>query len=139
MCTNYSNWGKNLKMKLHIDYRCGKIYIIVAHSSGKIIEKRSYWDFETLYKLINQKLNCLCLCSYSITYRHCERFCKLDNYVFLEQLSFENFLKALEGGDIHVGVKYGVYKNGNRKGMSYNHGTSFNIKKNALFNLFEHF
>lgn len=139
VCTKYTNWGKNLKMKLNIDYDKKKVYIIVAHRNGKIIEKRAYWNFSTLEQLLNRKLQFMCLSEYSIKYRCNTRFCKFEKYSFFKYLGFSYFLNMLERGHIHISIKYGIYKKGQKKGMSYNHGTSFIIKKNALSMLFEHF
>lgn len=138
-CNKYSSWGKNLKMKLQIDYKKEMIYIIVAHSNGKIIEKRAYWNFSTLEQLLNRKLKVVCLCSYVIRYANNSRYCKFCNYEFIQFINFEKFLNSLENGYIFVGIKYGIYKRGPKEGKSYNHGTAFRIKKNALFEIFEHF
>lgn len=138
-CTEYTQWGKNLKMKLSIDYNTRKIYIVVAHANGKIIERRAFWNFSTLEGLIERKLRIMCLCNYSILYRNNIKFCKFNDYVFLKCLGINNFLYLIEKGFISVSIKYGIYKSGLKKGTSYNHGTSFIIKKNALDKLFEHF
>lgn len=139
VCTEYSKWGKNLKMKLNIDYSKKRIYIVVAHTNGKVIERRAYWDFSTIEKLLERKLRVMCLCTYSVTYKNGVKFCRFNNFTFYKYLGFNKFIFLVESGLIHVSIKYGIYKNGPKKGMSYNHGTSFFIKKNVLNMLFEHF
>lgn len=138
-CSEYTKWGKNLKMKLNIDYNKKKIYIVVAHVNGKLIERRAYWNFSTLEKMLERKIQIMCLCNYSIIYRNSLKLCKFNDYLFYKYLGFDKFIFLLESGLVQVSIKYGIYKKGPKKGMSYNHGTSFFIKKDVLNMLFENF
>ncbi len=37
----YTYWGNYLKMKLYVDWKRQRVYIMIAHANGKIIEKRA--------------------------------------------------------------------------------------------------
>lgn len=129
-------WGRYLKMKLHLDYKKEKLYILVSHANGKIIEKRSYWDFNTLYCALERKIKFLCLVDYISYYRNGKKYCKFSNPTLLEYRGFSYFLKLLEKGDIFVNINCGVYRSGKNVGKSCIHGFTFKIKKTALLELF---
>lgn len=132
----FSNWGKYLKMKLHIDRLEKKIYIIVANRNGKVIEKRAYWNFDTINSLLERKLNKLCVVYFRRATQDQIKYCNFFKYTFFEYINFDSFLAELEIGNILVSLKYGVYRNGYKRGTSYNHGTSFSINANRLPHLF---
>lgn len=136
---NFTNWGKYLKMKLVVDYKQKKLYIMVAHTNGKVIEKRAFWDFDTLDKSLERKLRYLCYVTYRTSYINKKKYCSFDDVYYLENEGFMRFLELIESGDIFVYIKYGVYKSGCKAGRSYNHGTAFQIKKSSLFCLFKRF
>lgn len=133
----YSYWGKYLKMKLQIDYKNKKIFIIVANANGKLIEKRAFWNFSTLEEVLNRKLKYLCYIRYESYYQKNKHQYKLYDVHFCSLKDFDSFLSLVENGEIVVNIKYGIYKSGVKKGKSYNHGTSFRIKSGAIFDLFD--
>lgn len=135
----FSNWGKNLKMKLDIDWQKEKVFIIVANTNGKIIEKKSYWNFSTLENIMERKLKYMCYVLHKTSFYNKRKYCKFEKVIFLKNRGFIHFLRLLENGEIIVNIKYGVHKRGRKAGQAYNHGTAFILKKNALFYLFEHF
>ena len=133
----YSYWGRYLKMKLEIDYTKKKIFIVVANANGKLIEKRAYWNFSNLEESLNRKLKYLCYIQNETYYSKNKHQYKLSDVHFCSLKNFDKFISLIESGDIVVNIKYGVYKSGVKKGKSYNHGTSFRIKKDAIFDLFD--
>lgn len=134
---NFAYWGRFLKMKLHIDRERQKVFILICHSNGKIIECKSYWEFSTLKKILERKLKFLCYVNYDVTFHHETRFVKFDLGHFFKFKNFDNFIKLMENGDIFINIKFGMYKNGPKLGKSHDHGTAFQIKTEAIPNLFE--
>lgn len=134
---SFSFWGNFIKFKLIVDYKKEKIYVLVVHANGKIIEKRSFWDFNTLNCILNRKLSYLCLVDYSFYYSKKNCFCIYDNYTILKYTGFYNFLRLIENGDIFVNVNCGVCRSGKNIGKSCFHGLTFKIKKTVLLELFE--
>lgn len=132
----FTEWGKYLKMKLLVDRHNKKIFILIANKNGKVIEKRAYWNFETINSLLHRKLNKLCVVYFQKATNNNHIYCNFFKYNFYSFAGFDSFLSELENGNIIVSLKYGVYRNGYKRGMPYNHGTSFSIKSNTLSNLF---
>lgn len=133
----FTSWGKYLKMKLHVDRKKRKIYIMVASVNEKIIEKRAFWNFDTLNDIMIRKLNYLCLVSFRTLIKNYTKYCHYFDFNYFRYTNFETFLSELEKGSISVNIKYGVYKYGKRAGKSYNHGTAFMINRDSLPVLFE--
>lgn len=136
-CTSFSNWGRYLKMKLYVDHKKQKLYILIAHVNGKIIEKKSYWDFSTLKDCLERKLKILCYVVSDSILVNGKKFVKYSEVYFYELKQFENFIILLQNGYIVVNIKCGIYKKGPREGQSYNHGTSFQISTDAIPKLFQ--
>lgn len=135
----FSYWGKYLKMKLHVDRRKKKVYILISHANGKIIEKRAFWEFSTLQGILERKLLFLCVVTSESSFINKTRFTRFINAEYLKLRNFDKFIELIENGMIFVNIKFGVYKSGQKKGKSYDHGTAFQIKKIALYNLYEKF
>ncbi len=133
----YTYWGNYLKMKLYVDWKRQRVYIMIAHANGKIIEKRAYWDFDTLRKDLERKLQFLCYISVDSRYSHGMCLVRCINFTFYKYKSFEKFLELLSEGKILVDIKCGVYKTGPKAGKPYDHGTGFQIDKVYLNELYD--
>lgn len=123
-------------MRLIIDRKKEKIYILAVHSNGKIIEKRTFWSFETLRNIVNRKIALMYLVTYHTRYLFNNKICFFDDIFVLRLKSFEEFLNLLETGAIFIYIKCGVYSYGPKEGLPYDHGTAFQIKKNMLHSIF---
>ena len=109
---------------------------MIANKNGKVIEKRAYWNFETISSLFHRKLNKLCIVYFQKITNNNYKYCNFRKYHFYRFAGFDYFLSELEKGNIIVSLKYGVYRSGYKRGTSYNHGTSFSVGKDSLSNLF---
>lgn len=133
----YSMWGRYLKMKLVVDYNRKKIFILVTNVNGKIIEKKSYWNFDSIKEIVERKLNYLCFVQADIIYSKLVKYVHYDTMSFYKFKNFNTFLRLLNEGTITICIKCGVYKNGNKKGQRFDHGTAFLLQKDKLSELFE--
>lgn len=136
-CNKFSNWGRYLKMKLHIDEKRQRLYILITHANGKIIEKRAFWDFSTLKETLNRKLEFLCYVTSDSIFSHGMHFIKYSDCCFSKLKSFDKFIYLLKKGEIVVNIKCGIYKHGPKAGKPYDHGTAFQINKMSLFELYD--
>lgn len=132
----YSCWGKYLKMKLVVDEKNEKIFILVANANGKIIEKKAFWHFSSIKNTLYRKLSSLCYIHAKVLYSYKNKFVWYDKMNFYKLRGFESFLELLKCGKIQISIKYGVYRTGVKKGKSYNHGTSFNLSQDCIDKLF---
>jgi hypothetical protein len=62
---------------------------------------------------------------------------KYTNAEYYELKSFEHFLIAIEKGYIRVTFKIGCFKSGQRYGQLHDHGTSFDLNLNYIFELYD--
>lgn len=133
---DFSSWGRSLKMKLCCDIKKRKLYILVSHANGKIIEKIAFWNFSSIKETVERKVSLLCIANCTTKYIDDSKFIKFEEIHFYELLSFEQFINALCDGTISIQIKYGVYKTGEKAGQPYNHGLAFQISPNDLSKIF---
>lgn len=129
---SFTSWGKTLKMKLHCDNKKKRLYIHVAHSNGKTIELKSYWEYNSLYTTIKRKANNLCIVENETRTICSIKQIRYTNISFFKLSSYERFIEGLKSGKIFIQIKYGIYKNGPRAGRPYNHGIAFQIYASDL-------
>lgn len=132
----YNSWGKNLKFKLVCDRNKKKIFLLVCHSNGKIIEKKCYWDFEEINRILINKVANLCVISCFWRKRFGFNFVKFIDINFFSLINFERFLECIEKGTIFVKIKCGVHKSGKYEGLPYYHGIEFQVNYEDLLQLF---
>lgn len=132
----YTYWGKNLKFKLVCDRNKKKIFLLVSHSNGKIIEKKCYWDFDDLKHVLENKISNLCIVTCFWRNKYGFDFIKFIDISFFYLISFEKFIECIENGIIFVKIKCGVHKAGKYEGQQYYHGVEFQIEYDNLFKLF---
>lgn len=133
----YTSWGRYLKFKLYIDWKLERIYIIVAHSNGKIIEKRAFWEFDSLRACIERKILNMCYITVIPIFFNSKKYVKCSDVQFYKCRGFKQFLSLIDQGKIFVNIKTGVYKTGKKAGKPYDHGVGFQISKCDFLELFE--
>lgn len=135
--STFTYWGKSLKMKLHCDNNKKRLLVHVAHSNGKTIELKSYWDYETLFTTIRRKASNLCIVENETRMICSVKQIRYTDISFFKLSSYDKFIEGLNSGKIFVQIKYGIYKNGPRAGRPYNHGISFQIYLSDLNYIYE--
>ncbi len=132
----FTFWGKNLKFKLICDRRKKRLYILVSHSNGKVIEKKCFWSFESIESIIKKKLNTLCIVDCNSKFFYDFKFLRFESIYFYKFISFDNFIDAIEDGSIFIKIKCGIHKKGKLKGTQYYHGIEFQICYKDLYKIF---
>lgn len=131
-----SKMGEKYKLKLKIDYKEEKVFLLIYDLNNKLIDQECYWTFDLLEEKLTRKL------SYLAVIKADNKFINNIEYYNYQELNiytlknFNTFLKLLENGLIKININIGIYKNGKRKGKYYDHGTSFSIKEKYLTKLF---
>lgn len=128
----YSKWGKSLMMKLSIDKKNKKVHILVSHSNGKIIEKKSYWYFDSILDVLCRKVSFLCVVNNSSKYIKNKKYTYYYDINIFKLMAKELLINAIIDGKIFVQIKYGIYKSGCKVGEPYNHGIAFQINYDDL-------
>lgn len=136
-CTRKVIINSKYQFKLNIDRNDKRIYLYVYDLKNNLIDKSSYWDFDTLEEKINRKLKILAIIKANKTIDNgCEYF-KYRNMYMYKFKSFNNFIDLIENGKIRICFKVGLYKSGNKFGKTYDHGTGFEIKECNLLEMYD--
>jgi len=122
--------------KLNIDRDERKVFLLIYGRNMQLIEKSSFWTFETLKEKLYRKLKYLALIKAWPKTINGEVYYKYYDIDFYELKSFDEFLDLLEMGTIRVTFKISVFRTGERIGQVHDRGTSFEIQEINLFKLF---
>ena len=117
--------------KLYIDYAVKKVHILFFDLYNHCIEN-AYWDFDTLYNHINNKLSFLAIINYKYAYIDNKKFYKITRYKVLQLKDLKTFINLIEAGKIIISFSMEKVNN-----SIHNHGTSFSIKKENIKELFD--
>lgn len=111
--------------------------LIVQDSYNNLLENSVYWDFAALEEKINKKLQFLALINAWPTQRNQETYYRYDQIKFYKLKGFDQFIQLIEEGVIRVSIKVGVVREGLKKGLPHDRGTSFELKTLDFYKLFE--
>lgn len=114
-----------------------KIILKVFNRYHRLIDKEISWSFEILKEKLERKLKYLAFIHAERKFERNKAFFKYTNATFYELISFERFLELIEDGIVRITFQLGVYKNGDKYGQIYDHGTVFNIHEKNIEKLFK--
>lgn len=138
---NERKWvGKKHQFLLKFNKLEGRLYLHVLNVNGELVEKESYWTFETMEDKILRKLNMLAMIKVENKKNDGIEYCKYTSATFYKFKGMNVFLDLLEKGIIRLTFKIGVFKSGKRFGQTHDHGTGFEIDKrniNKLYDIYE--
>ncbi len=123
--------------KLEINDEEEKIHIRVKElKTGILLDIDCYYTFEALRPIIEKKCKNIAF----ITAKHKEEngreFFHFERAVLLTGLSFNKFLEGIKNGWILYDIRIGVYRIGEKKGKTHDHGSGFRIRKNRIREVF---
>lgn len=125
-------FGAKYKSILKVDYFSKKIYLCIVDLVGNIIEKSTYWNFETIKKTLYRKMKYLAYFPAKTKMVNQNEYFKYSDILIYKIISFDKFIELIENGTIVITFKIGVFKSGRRKGQIKDRGTTFKIKSNKL-------
>jgi len=130
-------FGANYKAILKINNQLKRIYLCIIDVYGNIIEKGTYWDFDTIKNKLYRKMKYLAYFPVTTKRIKNNEYFKYNFITIYKIINFNKFIELIENGTIIVAFKIGVFKSGKRKGQIKDHGTTFKIKSNNLHYLYE--
>lgn len=136
-CDQFTTVGNRYKFKLEIDKENKKLYLCIYTLNEEIIEKLTYWDFDSLEEKLYRKMKLLAYIHAVKKYSNGKTYFKYKTIDFYKLKSFDNFIDALQKGKIRVTFKVGIHKKGKKFGKTYDHGTGFDIKEEDLLELYD--
>lgn len=135
-CNKTTVIGNKYIFKLKIDRINKKIFLHVYNLDGKLIDNYSYWDFDTIEEKLYRKLRIIAhvkAISKKINNQQYFKYYKVDMYKIKD---FKTFIDLIEDDIIRINFKVGIYRKGKKKGLTYDHGTGFDIKEIDLPKLY---
>lgn len=127
-----SNQYMNVGFKVRVDRNEEKVYLDVYSIDDQTtpINSDTFWTFDVLEDSLNKKLKYLCLVQADRKIINGEVYFNYTDIDFYSGLTFDNFINALENGDIYIDTRIGVYPDG----RSHDRGTGFRIRYENLLN-----
>ncbi len=123
--------GNDFKILIDKDNR-RLVLQVRKHETQEIIYENAYWSFENLEKALIKKLKFIAVIGADEKVENSVNYFLYNKLQLITGLTFENFLNALENGDIFVDIRIGVYNTGKNIGKTHDHGTGFRIKLDTL-------
>lgn len=121
-------------LKVNRDKR--RIILVIKDRSNNLLEDKVYWDFKDLNEKLFKKLRFLALITAWPTKRDNETYYRYNQIKFYKLIGFEQFIDLIEEGIMRVSIKVGVFRDGSRKGLPHDRGTSFELKSFDFYRLF---
>ncbi len=134
--TTYFN---KYKFQIEVSYEDKKIYLLVYDMNDTLLEKITFWTFDSLNKKLERKLKMLAIVDSKSKKENEKELFKYEKITICKFKDFEKFLKAIEDGKIMLDIRIGVYKSGRCFGKTHDHGTGFRIKESDLECLYDIF
>lgn len=128
--------GLNFYFQLEVCKRQEKLFLKIFDKTNNVIEKIVYWDFDILEEKLLRKLKTLAFIKALSKQINNEEFFKYYDLKIYKLKGMEEFIKLIEEGLIRINFKIGVFRNGNKIGKIYDHGTSFCIQSHNLHKLY---
>ena len=123
--------------KLYVNRESKQVILQVYDKNLNIIDELTSWSFEMLQEKLERKLSKLAIVHADRKFEHNVIYFKYTDIKFYQLISFERFLSLIENGTIRLTFQIGVYKDEQRFGEIYDHGTAFSINENDISSLFE--
>ena len=122
--------SNSINGRLYVDKIEKKVHLFFFDIYNKCLEN-AYWDFDTLYSHIKNKLSIVAIINYKYEYRNNRKFYKITKYKIYKLKDISTFINLIESGTIII--SFSIEK---KNDMIHNHGTSFSIKKENISKLF---
>jgi hypothetical protein len=123
---------------LDIDEEKQRINIKIKNIKKDHIEEiEAFYPFEKLKKIIESKCKTIVLIDAESKKENGVESFKFNKAVLLTGLTFEIFLKAIKDGIIKYDIRLGVYRTGDKKGKTHDHGSGFRVLRNNIPKVFK--
>lgn len=96
----------------------------------------AFYPFKKIKNIIQKKCKTIIFISAECKKEDGKEFFKFNKAIMLSGLTFSKFLTALKDGTIKYDIRAGVYRTGDKRGNTHDHGSGFRIHKNDLEKVF---
>lgn len=134
-CNYIKDVGINYKFSLEVDELEEKIYLLVFDRMGILVEKKSYWTFQTIKEKLYNKLQYLAYIEADSKFVNGVEFFHYNKISFYSLRDFDSFINLVKHAKIKISFLIsGII--GDDESLSC-HGASFSIKSDNLNLLFD--
>ena len=123
--------------KLSVDYINEKLRLVIYNRRGEIVEKSMSWSFQELKSRLEHKLSYMAYISVRKEIINNVLYFKYEDMKLYKLKDFNTFLNLIEEGKIIVTFKLYQFHDKDKYGLIQDKGTSFDIKKEDIEELFE--
>ncbi len=134
---NYTYVGLYKKIKLYVDRKEEKIYLIAKNKNGENLNLQISWSFKMLKQRLDLKLKCLAIVKADTKKINCVEYFKYNEINFYKLKSFDVFIDLIESGAINITFMIGIYKSGKQFGQTHDRGTAFTINEKNIELLYD--
>lgn len=129
--------GIQYQYQLYVDKSQKRIYLNIYDKRNNLIDNDTYWSFDMLEEKLRRKLTTLAYVKALKKTINKEEYFKYVSITFYQLKNFETFIELIEDGTIIINFNVGIFRNGNKKGEIYDHGTGIRIDSKNLNKLFD--
>ena len=125
---------------LQVDKEEEKIKLLIKDLETKsLVEDDIYWDFQTLNRIFNEKLQNLAFVQAQQEKINGEEYFTYEKCTLFYGIDIDKFICQVNKGNIMFDIRIGAYKNKESKnyGKTHDHGSGFRIKCDKLVNLYD--
>ena len=123
--------------KLKFNYKNEKVRLLIYNRRDELIENVMSWSFKELRSRLEHKLAYMALITVRKARVNNKIYFKYEDMVIYKLKDFKVFLKLIELGKVVVTFKLNQYHDKEKYGDIQDKGTSFDIQKDCIKDLFE--
>lgn len=123
--------------KIKVDRQNQKLILQIYNYKQELIDNSTYWDFDILEEKLKRKLQVLALIKAWTTKKEGIEYFKYYKMNIFILKDFKDFINAIEKGKIKISLKIGSYSDEKKNGKINEHGVSFSIQEEDLFDVFD--
>lgn len=131
--------GIKYQYKLEVNYKEEKLYLCIYDKYNNLIDKKTYWTFDSLNERLLKKLKILAIINAWTNQKTGWNYFKYYKIDFYKLKEFEEFLKLIEIGIIKVSFKVDIHLDKEHYGKTYDHGCSFSIGEKDIPKLYRRY
>ncbi|MBU4308271.1 MAG: MvaI/BcnI restriction endonuclease family protein [Nanoarchaeota archaeon] len=133
----FNTFFKRFGFKLEVNEEKRRIYILVKNLETDEIENiEIYYEFDKIKNIIEKKLDYIAYIKAETRKENEKEFFNFKKAILLSGLTFNKFIQFIKEGLIIYDIRIGVYRSGNLKGKTHDHGSGFRVLKNNINRVF---
>lgn len=112
-----------------------KLRILIKNKeTQKILDDLYYWDLEKIRLAAITKISHLCYVKGEIN--KSKKKVKFNSAEVYSDFKFEKLIELLKSRELVFEFRIGIYRSGEKKGKSHDHGSAFRINKDSLYKIY---